>query len=115
MHSPIVFPVRTVFDIDIRFECRVSILPKAALDRPRLDQRHVDPGSRELHAQRVGQALDSKLARVVGAPPLQRHQTEYRAVLNNAPVALAAHDRQHPACQLVPAEKVGLGKQCMDW
>jgi hypothetical protein len=66
-----------------------------------------NPAAAQLQPQRVGQAFQRIFAGNISAAIGERNKSQHRAVVNDAPVSLLAHQRQHQTRQLVGAEQVG--------
>ena len=63
----------------------------------RLDQRDVDAELRDLVTEAVSERLDCKLAGAVDTEEWEGHAAEDRADIDDQPVTLSAHSRQHLA------------------
>ena len=77
----------------LRRRIRALARPDRRLDRPRLDDRHVDAPRRELDAQRVGHRLERELRHRVRTEQRQRVQPGDRAHVDDA-AARRAQRRQ---------------------
>jgi hypothetical protein len=62
---------------------------------------HLDP-------QHIGQPLHRELGRHIGPAPGHADQAQDRGAVDDPPMALRPHQRDHPAGQVVIAEEVGL-------
>ena len=65
-----------------------------------------EPGSSDAHAQH--QPFQRVLGGGIGAATFDRRQAEDRRAVDDAAMALRAHDRDDAPGQIVPAEEIGL-------
>ncbi len=97
-----------VFQVDIAPIRLQGMLDEARGDRSRLDQRDVNARAGQFDAQHVGQSLDGELGGAIGASIGRRDQPEHRGALDDAPLSLRPHRRDHAARQVVPTDDIGL-------
>jgi len=90
--------------VNVAFQCLQRIGPKAARDGAGLDQRDMDARAAQLRSQGVGEALERELGGLIGASKREGRQAEHRAVLYDAPRALAAHHRQDAVGEILVSE-----------
>jgi hypothetical protein len=77
-------------------------------DRTRLDQRHLDAGACELHAERIGEYFHGEFRGAIGAAIRCGHQAKHRGAKHDAPMALRPHGRDEPGGEIMPAEHIDL-------
>ena len=107
-HTAVGVAVDTDLHVDVGAEPLQCVDAEAGEDGPRLDEADVDPGAAQLQPLGVGEPLQGELAGVVGAAEGHGDQAEHRTVVDDAPMALAAHGGEHRAGEFVGAEEVGL-------
>ena len=83
-------------------------LPELRPDQARLDDRDADPEALDLEAQRVRDRLDRVLGGVVDPAAGEHEPPAHRADVDDPPVMLAPHPRQHQLAHPDEAEHVRL-------
>ena len=86
---------------------RLGIVAEPTQNRTGFDQADMHAAAVQFHAQGIAQPLERKLTGGVGAAVGQGDDTQHRAVLHYAAVALSAHHRDDSVGQVQPAEYVG--------
>ena len=97
-----------VLVVDVLQEPAERIGGDLRLHRPGLDQRDMDAGAGQFGAHAEHQPFERVLGGRIGAAPFDGHQAEDRRAVDDAAMALRAHDGKHAPGQFVPAEEVGL-------
>ena len=67
-----------------------------------------DAGAVEFHPQGIGVSLDGVFRGDIGAAIAGADEAEHRGAEDEAAVTLAAHHRDDPPGEVVPAEEIGL-------
>ena len=97
-----------ILPVDPFLEMRDRVLADHRADRAGLDQHEVDAGAAHLQPKDVRQPLQREFGRDIGAAPLRADDAQDGGAIDDPPLALAAHQGDHPPRQVVIAEEVDL-------
>jgi len=96
-----------VLPINPLLEMRNSLGADLGPDGARFDQDHINPGASHFKPQDIRQTFQREFGRDIGPAPFGTDQPQHRGAIDNPPMALRAHCRDHAARQVVIAKKVG--------